>query len=135
MGSHSTIRRKPSNSEANLQQLVDNEPLPGFPSAAKSNSNLAQDSEELRGEMRTLAMQGLTQAAFRKSTTEVYDNFTKTSKQTNTCYDNLAEADYILNEAVHSAQIRTASKTTTSETETTQTSSTTTTTQQQQFHF
>ena len=31
-----------SNSEANLQQLVDNEPLPGFPSAAKSNSNLAQ---------------------------------------------------------------------------------------------
>jgi len=83
--------------------------------------------------MRTLAMQGLTQSAFRKSTTEVYDNFTKTSKQTNTCYDNLAEgkfnltsplpkyqklisADYLLNEAVHSAQIRTASRTATTET-------------------
>ena len=43
--------------------------------------------------MRTLAMQGLTQSAFRKSTTEVYDNFTQKSKQTNTCYDNLAEGE------------------------------------------
>ena len=51
------------------------------------------DAEELRGEMRTLAMQGLTQSAFRKSTTEVYDNFTQKSKQTNTCYDNLAEGN------------------------------------------
>ena len=55
--------------------------------------NLFLDSEELRGEMRTLAMQGLTQSAFRKSTTEVYDNFTQKSKQTNTCYDNLAEGE------------------------------------------
>ena len=36
------LNRNFSNSEANLQQLVDNEPLPGFPSAAKSNSNLTQ---------------------------------------------------------------------------------------------
>ena len=51
--------------------------------------------------MRTLAMQGLTQSAFRKSTTEVYDNFTKTSKQTNTCYDNLAEGKSNLKPPLH----------------------------------